>query len=1145
MKYPGREICLTQGTAAGQNKPMPVAVSPCNMRFAQTYFRLAALVAWSFGGSVLGADDAKPVAPKAAGLVVAELKRDTQIDFEKEVLPFLKNNCLACHNTTKAKASLNLETPQLILKGGDSGPSVVPGRSAESLIFKAAAHLDPELIMPPKDNKANAVNLAPENLALLKLWIEQGAKGEVRAVSPVNWLDHPATLAPMLALALSQDGQFAACGRGNRIDVYHVPSSRLLARLADPRLHGLTNAAHRDLVQSLAFNPEGTLLASAGFREVNLWRRPRDVKEPISPVTNLGSLVALSPDRKWLATPNPSNDIALYDRASGRRAGTLQGHSNTVTSLAFSPDNRRLLSGALDQTLRVWNVAEGTSEASVETPAAVHAVVWTGHEQQLASGGHDGLVRVWNLAAARPAEEKTDTTPPAEEAGKAAGAIPSTLLALALVRECKGHTGVVSALEVFPGGKELLSGGADGTVRQWSLEDGRALRQVQHDGAVTAVAVRPDGKRFASAGTNGIAMLWNAADGLMVARLAGDRYARELVAELERGLVVAKADLEFSKKSLESAESEHKQQVERVARASQTNSVTEKIFAEKEKALKDADLAKTGAGTALTNLLAEMDRVTTNYAKADRAAREAATQAKAASEKATLAQLAAERAAASKSDASRIASDTASVAERTKAALENAGAAKDTARRIAEESAAVAAKSKDFAEAVGADADMKTRLGAETKAAVEKAIEEVAALSFAAGQLKPGYDKTLAEAPEKRKAATNQVESATKALVAAENEFKKAETRKSVTNHELELAHQAAKRASDSMAAAKTALAAVETARKETDEAIERARKTAATTALPVRALAFSPDGVTLATLGDDRRPRTWSAENGAPFEVLGRTFTNINPTRAEGGAPGPGSLAFRDAQTLWAGGDDGSLTAWALNPEWTLERTIGSGEADSSLSDRVNAIRFSPDGRTLATGGGEPTRSGEIKLWNVANGKLVKEFGNVHSDAVLGLDFSSDGRYLASAAADRFVRVTDLRLGRMVKIFEGHTSYVLGVSWKRDGRTLASAGADNVIKIWDFVTGERRKNIEGAGKEVTSISFVGATGEALAASGDGQVRLLRENGELVRNFEGAPEFLNAAAATPDGQVVVAGGQDGVLHVWNGANKQRLATLRP
>jgi hypothetical protein len=174
-------------------------------------------------GSSARADES-PSPPKPGGpLSVAELKRELPVDFENELLPVLKNSCLACHNTPTAKGGLNLETPQLILKGGESGPAVVPGKSADSLVFKAAAHLDSELIMPPKDNKANAANLSAEQLALLKLWIDQGAKGEVHAAAPVAWLERPPQLDPILALALTQDGQFAACGRGNRIDVYHVP----------------------------------------------------------------------------------------------------------------------------------------------------------------------------------------------------------------------------------------------------------------------------------------------------------------------------------------------------------------------------------------------------------------------------------------------------------------------------------------------------------------------------------------------------------------------------------------------------------------------------------------------------------------------------------------------------------------------------------------------------------------------------------------------------------------------------------------------------------------------------------------------------------------------------------------------------------
>src|SRR5439155_2564444 len=65
---------------------------------------------------------------------IATIKRSTPVDFDKEILPILENNCLACHNRTTAKARLILETPQDILKGGESGPAVVAKRSSSSLL---------------------------------------------------------------------------------------------------------------------------------------------------------------------------------------------------------------------------------------------------------------------------------------------------------------------------------------------------------------------------------------------------------------------------------------------------------------------------------------------------------------------------------------------------------------------------------------------------------------------------------------------------------------------------------------------------------------------------------------------------------------------------------------------------------------------------------------------------------------------------------------------------------------------------------------------------------------------------------------------------------------------------------------------------
>ena len=119
---------------------------------------------------------------------------------------------------------------------------------------------------------------------MLKLWIQEGAKGEVRSASaPIKWQPLPPGVNPIYAVAISADGQYAAAGRANQIFVYHVPSKREIGRLTDPALQkesssGLPGVAHLDLIQSLTFNPAGDVLASGGYRNVKLWRRPANVK---------------------------------------------------------------------------------------------------------------------------------------------------------------------------------------------------------------------------------------------------------------------------------------------------------------------------------------------------------------------------------------------------------------------------------------------------------------------------------------------------------------------------------------------------------------------------------------------------------------------------------------------------------------------------------------------------------------------------------------------------------------------------------------------------------------------------------------------------------------------------------------------------
>jgi WD40 repeat protein len=149
--------------------------------------------------------------------------------------------------------------------------------------------------MPPKGNKVGAVNLTPEQLALFKAWIDQGAKASPKKVQVIAWEPLPAGLQPIYAIAVAPQGDFAAAARANQISIYHLPTQSLVTKLTDETLlktglYKQPGVAHRDLVQSLAFSPDGTHLATGSFREVKLWKH------------NPPAVSAFAPSAKFTAT---------------------------------------------------------------------------------------------------------------------------------------------------------------------------------------------------------------------------------------------------------------------------------------------------------------------------------------------------------------------------------------------------------------------------------------------------------------------------------------------------------------------------------------------------------------------------------------------------------------------------------------------------------------------------------------------------------------------------------------------------------------------------------------------------------------------------------------------------------------------------
>ena len=181
-----------------------------------------------------------------------------------------------------------------------------------------------------------------------------------------------------------------------------------------------------------------------------------------------------------------------------------------------------------------------------------------------------------------------------------------------------------------------------------------------------------------------------------------------------------------------------------------------------------------------------------------------------------------------------------------------------------------------------------------------------------------------------------------------------------------------------------------------------------------------------------------------------------------------------------------------------------------------VVAMTFSPDGKKLGVAGGEPTVDGEVKVFEVPTWKLLFDLKNGHSDTVYGIAFSPDHKMLATASADKFVKVWAVPSGKFIKSFEGHTQHVLDVGWMADGKLLASAGGDNTVKIWDFEKGEQVRTINAHAKQVTRLMFVGKKGEIITGGGDNVVKKFNvANGGNIGNYGGATDFIYAIGAAP------------------------------
>jgi WD40 repeat protein/mono/diheme cytochrome c family protein len=360
-------------------------------------------------------------------------------------------HCLSCHDSKEAEGQFVMETHESLMKGGENGPAVIPGKAAQSPLVKQIEHREKPFMPPPRKGK----KLSDEEIALVRGWIDAGAPGPLAGEG-----SHATVTVPKIEPKVPPRKSVAALAWEPKAKLLAVAKADVVELLsADGQAVVRALGGHSGNVNDLAFSADGTRLAAAagqpGTRgEVRVWNvADGALVRTIEGHKDAIYAVAISPDGKTLATGSYDEKVQLWELETGKPLRELAGHNGAVFDLSFRSDGKVLASASADRTLKLWDVETGKRlDTRPESLKELHSAAFSPDGRRVAAAGVDNRIRLWQVSAA--------------------GIEGSNPLLVAQF----AHEGAILRLAWSADGKTIASSADDRTVKLWDATDPTTLK---------------------------------------------------------------------------------------------------------------------------------------------------------------------------------------------------------------------------------------------------------------------------------------------------------------------------------------------------------------------------------------------------------------------------------------------------------------------------------------------------------------------------------------------------------------------------------------------------------------------------------------------------------------------------------------------